>query len=64
MMGEKIRFLTDIQLRKARVAISHAEADAECWEADDDPSAKVLRDGVEILKRLVKAHTKKEDSDE
>jgi len=57
-MSKKIGFLTDVQVHKAEVAISHAEADAECWESCDDPSAKELRDGVEILKRLVKSHTK------
>jgi len=62
-MSKKIGFLTDMQIRKAEVAISHAEADADCWEDSGDPSAKELRDGVEILKRLVKAHTKKESSD-
>lgn len=62
-MSKKIGFLTDLQVSKARIAISHAEADAECWESDDDPSAKELRDGVEILKRLVKAHIKENNND-
>jgi len=52
----KVRRLTEKQWLNAVNALAHAEADADCWEADGDPEAKSLRAGCEVIKKLIDAH--------
>jgi hypothetical protein len=52
----KARRLTEKQWLNAVDALSHAEADAEVWESTDEPCAKDLRAGCEVIKKLIDAH--------
>lgn len=56
-MVDKIKMLTRKELSVAYIALYHAEADADCWEADGDPAAEELRRGVDVIRRLIRAHT-------
>jgi hypothetical protein len=52
----KARRLTEKQWLNAVNALAHAEADADCWEANGCSSAKDLRAGCKVIKKLIDAH--------
>lgn len=63
-MGTPMRRLTAKQWEYAVNALRHAEADCECWESDNDPSAKDLLKGIKVLRRLIDDRRPSEDWDQ